>query len=263
MKTLSILFARIIIRKWTFAVLINFCGFLLVFLFFKKTVWDGIGDDWHEILMTGFTLFVILPIVFLSLCIPTALVIHSIGWRLCRKTIVRYGERAHAIMETVSEVTNPLIRAENDRTFRYVFSFVDASGQRHTKFFLKSGDSPTAVEEDGVPTYPKEKFVRYPKLGEKFEVLYLKGLEKHPIILNTGNSEFVRHIQEEHRQNIIRQLSDRVSKAKILADADPYNPERQRLYQQAQQDLYNYQQFGTEPMLVESFSRGLVFKSNP
>ncbi|WP_274571688.1 hypothetical protein [Neisseria leonii] len=240
MKILSILFAHLVVRVWPVVFLLD--GLITFF------VWRYTKES---------------PLL-VSVCIliPISIFAFSIR-RLCRKTIVRYGERANAIMETVSEVTNPLIRAENDRTFRYVFSFVDASGQRHTKFFLKSGDSPTAVEEDGVPTYPKEKFVRYPKLGEKFEVLYLKGLEKHPIILNTGNSEFVRHIQEEHRQNIIRQLSERVSNTKILADADPHNPERQRLYQQAQQDLYNYQQFGTEPMLVESFSRGLVFKSNP
>ncbi|WP_274585439.1 hypothetical protein V6667_05670 [Neisseria leonii] len=199
--------------------------------------------------------------LFLMLLIPSFILVAALHQRLTTKTIARYGERANAIMEMVSVDVDP-DRAENRETIRYVFSFVDASGRKHIRNFSETRYSPMPVQGDIVPTYPKNLFVRNPKLGEKFEVMYLKGMERFPIILNTGDSEFVRHIQEEHRQKFIRQLSERVSKLQILVDADPLNPERQKLYQQAQQDLHNYQQFGTEPMLIESFERGLVFKSD-
>ncbi|WP_274585703.1 hypothetical protein V9W64_05005 [Neisseria leonii] len=243
MKILSILFAHLIVRVWPLAILTS--------LLITWCIWQYSPDGQSGIWGTAFPLWLV----------SSGLYFYARWWFL-RLIIGSYGERADAMMESSSEIVNAN-RAENRELIRYMFSFVDASGQKHKKSFLEIRYSPRPAQSSAMPTYPKEKFVRYPKLGEKFEVLYLKGLEKHPMILNTGESEFVRSIQEDGKQDFIQQLSDRVSKAKILADADPHNPERQKLYQQAQQDLHNYQQFGTEPMLTEKVSGELDFKSNP
>nr|MDD9328647.1 hypothetical protein [Neisseria sp. 51.81] len=275
MKTLSILFVRTIIKQRFLIAFFISCGYLLLSLYFKWDLFLGIGEDifgktrelfkasggdWNVYLTIGLTLLKLL-LIALALSFLVAIVIYFLSWPLCCKIIVLYGERASALMEMTSEISNPN-REEHNKIFRCMFSFVDVHGKMHKNYFLKSSDIPLPTQSRVVPTHPKDKFVRYPKLGEKFEVLYLKGLEDWPIILNTGDSEFVRHIQEEHRQKFIRQLSERVSKLKILVDADPLNPERQKIYQQAEQDLHNYQQFGTEPMLIEKVGE-LKFKSNP
>lgn len=46
-------------------------------------------------------------------------------------------------------------------------------------------------------TYPQEKFIRYPKIGEEFEFLYLADNDNEFLILNEGKSEFVHHLTEE------------------------------------------------------------------
>ncbi|WP_274572628.1 hypothetical protein [Neisseria leonii] len=162
------------------------------------------------------------------------------------------------------KITKILTGLGSNDTPSYQFHYVilQADGKPyHASFRVVDGymlDTPR-----GNLTYPTQQFVRYPMVDEEFEVKYIPGNPKYFVILNTGDSEFARHIRVEYQREFIQQLEFRISRTKYLLDADPHNPERQKLYQQAQHDLHNYQQFGTDPVLTESPAGDIVFKTNP
>ncbi|WP_274571689.1 hypothetical protein [Neisseria leonii] len=154
------------------------------------------------------------------------------------------------------------LSSEDTASYQFHYVILQADGKPYHSFF-RVVEGYTLDTQRGNLTYPTRQFVRYPNVGEEFEVKYIPANPKYFVILNTGDSEFARHIRVEYQREFIQQLESRISRTKYLLDADPHNPERQKIYQQAQQDLNNYQQFGTEPMLTESPTGEIVFKLNP
>ncbi|MDO5678936.1 MAG: hypothetical protein Q4G54_01300 [Pelistega sp.] len=188
----------------------------------------------------------------------TTLILLNSRWWIATPYIVRWGHHVPALIVDTRIKSDP-DKAENREIYFYQLAFkgVDGKPYQRTSFESRYGSAPS--RSDSTPTYPKAMFLRYPKVGEAFEVAYLPGLEKYAVILNIGDSEFAQAIQEEHKQKVVRQLEHREERAKRLLDLDPNNQELQKIYQQAHQDLYNYWQFDKAPVLKEKINGTLYF----
>ena len=194
----------------------------------------------------------------IMLLILSPYILALIRWWIATPYIVRWGHHVPALIVDTRIKSDP-DKAENREIYFYQLAFkgVDGKPYQRTSFESRYGSAPS--RSDSTPTYPKAMFLRYPKVGEAFEVAYLPGLEKYAVILNTGDSEFAQAIQEEHKQKMVRQLEHREERAKRLLDLDPNNQELQKIYQQAQQDLYDYWQFDKAPVLKEKINGTLYF----
>ncbi|WP_274572630.1 hypothetical protein [Neisseria leonii] len=67
-------------------------------------------------------------------------------------------------------------------------------------------------------TYPPEKFIRYPRVGEEFEFLYLADNDSEFLILNEGKSEFARHLEEERAVENRRRKEEQQFVEKVRAE---------------------------------------------
>ncbi|WP_338691640.1 hypothetical protein V6667_05675 [Neisseria leonii] len=218
-------------------------------LVFKKT---GFSEEFYGVLLIAVSV-----LFFLALFIATNL--YNSRVRRSNQLIYQHGVLGKGKIYKIETILR------KDTTFyKYHYVILQSDGKPYHSFFDIFPESSQGLDTPrGNLTYPPEQFVRYPKVDEEFEVKYIPGNPKYFVILNMGDSEFARHIRVEYQREFIQQLESRISRTKYLLDADPHNPERQKIYQQAEQDLHNYQQFGTEPMLTESPTGNIVFKANP
>ena len=205
-----------------------------------------------ENLSEDFIGFCIMIIIF------TTLILFNCRWWIATPYIVRWGHHVPALIVDTRIKSDP-DKAENRDIYFYQLAFKGVDGKPYQRTSLEARYGSAPSRRGSTPTYPKALFLRYPKVGEAFEVAYLPGLEKYAVILNTGDSEFARAIQEEHKQKTVRQLEHREERAKRLLDMDPHNQEAQKIHQQAHDDLYNYWQFDKPPVLKEKINGTLYF----
>lgn len=89
-------------------------------------------------------------------------------------------------------------------------------------------------------TYPRKKFIRYPKINEEFEVKYIEGLEKFYIILNEGNSPFAYAIKKEREDTEFEKLKRKVQFTQIRVEMDKFNLQAREAGHQAEQELEDF-----------------------
>lgn len=171
--------------------------------------------------------------------------------------LLNYGELRQARMLQVRQVTSN--EEENTTAYEYTLALFDNQGSwQEIKFRDNIIQSAYLIVQPNI-SYPAKQFIRYPREGENFEVLYLNNSKNTILIMNTGRSEFALSVQEGYHNKQIKILENREAKAKRYAELDASDTERQKIYQQAQQDLYDYWQFGTEPKLKERLDGVLYF----
>ncbi|WP_338809363.1 hypothetical protein V6667_00180 [Neisseria leonii] len=212
----------------------------------------GFSEEFYGVLSIAAFVLILLPAIFINFGL------YNFRVRRSNQLIYQHGVLGKGKMTKIITSRS----SEGTPYYRYHYVILQADGKPYHSFFWVY-DKDRLDTPRGNLTYPTKQFVRYPKVDEEFEVKYIPGNPKYFVILNTGDSEFARSIGVQYKKEFVWKLEYRVSHAKYLLDADPHNPERQKIYQQAQQDLHNYQQFGTEPMLIERVRGELAFKSNP
>lgn len=190
---------------------------------------------------------------YLAICLFIAFGLYDFRIRYSNQLINQYGVLSSGKIDQIRT-----IGTNDGATFLAYHYRFQIEGQKPVVGYFRTIQGQKLETTSASLTYPGHLFLSYPRVDEEFELKYIPSQTKYFVILNTGESEFAQAIQEEHKQKRVRQLEHREERAKRMFDLDPNNQERLKIYQQAQQDLYDYWQFGTKPKLKEKID-GTLF----